>query len=122
MVAHIDDHLIDSEPTALASTETIPLRELRSVMITHGFTDPAKHGERSRRRDLTISLGWGAVQRIDLAPASCGDPQCEADHGLTGASTPDDLVIRVSAEAEGEAALTAALGFARALSAATAHV
>lgn len=122
VVAHVDDHALEGEATALASTETIPLRELRSVVITQGFTDPAEHGDGSRRRDLTISLGWGAVQRIDLAPASCGDPQCDADHGLTGASTPDDLVIRVSAEAEGETALAAALDFARALSAATARI
>lgn len=120
IVAHVDDHAIDGTPTALASTEAAPLRELRSVVVTQSFTDPADHGAGSRRRDLTISLGWGAVQRIDLEPASCGDPACEADHGLTGAATPDDLVIRVSAEAEGEAALAQALAFARALSAATA--
>lgn len=119
VVAHVDDHAMDGEPTALASTEAIPLRELRSVVITQSFTDPAASAGVARRRDLTISLGWGAVQRIDLGPAACGDPQCEADHGLTGASTPDDLVIRVSAEAEGEAALATALHFAGALSAAT---
>lgn len=120
VVAHVDDHALDGTPTALASTETTPLRFLRSVVMTQSFTDPAEHGAGSRRRDLTISLGWGSVQRIDLEPASCGDPECEADHGLTGAATPDDLVIRVSAEAEGEAALREAYAFARALSAATA--
>lgn len=121
IVAHVDDHTFDGEAQALASTEAVPLREVRSVVITQGFTDPAQHDGVSRRRDLTMSLGWGAVQRIDLEPATCGDPQCEADHGLTGAATPDDLVVRVSAEAEGEEALGAALAFARALSAATAR-
>ncbi|GMA31456.1 DUF5998 family protein [Litorihabitans aurantiacus] len=118
LVAHVDDQVVDGALTALASTEAVPLRELRSVVLTQGFTDPAAHGG-SRRRDLTMSLGWGAVQRLDLEPAGCADPSCEADHGLTGAATPDDLVVRVSAEAEGEAALAVAVTFARSLSAAT---
>ncbi|PWD49834.1 phosphodiesterase [Serinibacter arcticus] len=118
VVAHVDDQVVEGSLTALASTEAVPLREMRSVVITQGFTDPAASGG-SRRRDITISLGWGAVQRIDLEPAGCADPSCDADHGLTGSATPDDLVIRVSAEAEGEAALTGAVTFARALSAAT---
>ena len=118
LVAHVDDQVVDGTLTAVASTEAVPLRELRSVVITQGFSDPAAQGG-SRRRDITISLGWGAVQRIDLEPAGCADPSCEADHGLTGASTPDDLLIRVSAEAEGEPALAGAVAFARALSAAT---
>ena len=120
VVGHVDDQAVDGTLTALASTEAVPLRELRSVVIPQGFTDPAAP-EGSRRRDITISLGWGAVQRIDLEPATCADPGCEADHGLTGAATPDDLVIRVSAEAEGEQALAVAAAFARALSAATAR-
>lgn len=118
VVAHVDDSSDGGRPTALASTEAVPLRDLRSVVITQGFSDPAAAGV-SRRRDITISLGWGAVQRLDLEPAGCADPSCDADHGLTGSATPDDLAIRVSAEAEGEAALTGAVAFARALSAAT---
>lgn len=137
VVAHVDDHVqeadipMDGAPapqreipglaTALASTEAVPLREIRSVVITQGFSDPDRP-RGARRRDLTISLGWGAVQRIDLEPTRCADPNCEADHGLTGASTPDDLVIRVSAEAEGDQALEDALTFARALSAATSRL
>ena len=124
VVAHVDDHAGHeghATATALASTEAVPIRELRSVVITQGFNDPAAHDGNQGPRDLTISRGWGAVQRIDLEPATCGDPACEADHGLTGAATPDDLVIRVSAEAEGTHALAAALTFAKALSRATAR-
>jgi D-arabinose 5-phosphate isomerase GutQ len=47
------------------------------------------------------------------------DPNCTADHGLTGQVTPDDVVVRVSSEAEGDAAVRAAVDFARALSRAT---
>lgn len=61
----------------------------------------------------------GAVGRVELEPATCGDPQCDADHGYTGSITGDDLSLRISADAEGENALAEAVAFARTLSAAT---
>jgi hypothetical protein len=61
------------------------------------------------------------VQRIDLEPAHCADPSCEADHGSTGQLVPDDLVLRISAQAEGRDAVDRAVAFAHALSAATAR-
>lgn len=125
VVAHVDDHPADSEhPSASASatTESVPVSTLHSVGLTHGVPDPARHRPGAVPSELTLALGWGAVRRLDLEPATCGDPACEADHGLTGTSTPDDLVVRVSAQAEGEGAVRAALDFARALSAATARV
>ena len=63
---------------------------------------------------------WGAVGRIDLEPAGCADPECEADHGYTGVVTSDDYSLRVSAAAEGPEAVANLLGFADALSARTA--
>jgi hypothetical protein len=48
----------------------------------------------------------------------CADPGCDADHGFDGTITSDDIALRVSADADGEVALTTALTFARALSAA----
>ncbi len=120
IVAHVDDAPAGSgEPTALATTESVPLREVRSVALTHGVSEPARGG-RMRAQELTVAIGWGAVQTLDLQPASCGDPDCEADHGYTGTLTPDDVVVRVSAQAEGSGALAAAVAFARSLSAATA--
>ena len=41
------------------------------------------------------------MRRIDLEQASCDDPECEADHGYTGALVGDDLTVRMSAAAEG---------------------
>lgn len=123
VVAHVDDHAPagpGQAASATSSTEAVPLTEVRSVVVTQGFSDPAQ-SERTALRELTISVGWGAVQRLDLEPATCGDPKCEADHGYTGAVTSDDLVIRVAADAEGDAALAAARAFAAALSAATAR-
>jgi hypothetical protein len=60
------------------------------------------------------------VSRIDLEPASCGDPHCEADHGYTGTASNDDLALRVSEAADGAPVVAQILEFAAALSQATA--
>jgi len=122
VVAHVDDHPADSEhPSASASatTEAVPLSELRSVVLTHVMPSPEQHRPGESAQELTLAIGWGAVSRVDLEPATCGDPACEADHGLTGTLTPDDIVVRVSAAAEGVEAVRAASAFARRLSAAS---
>jgi hypothetical protein len=122
VMAHVDDHPADSEnPSASASatTEAVPLDRLQSVGLTHVVPVPERHRPGAVPAELTLALGWGAVRRIDLEPATCGDPACEADHGLTGSSAPDDVVVRISAQAEGREAVRAAIAFARALSAAS---
>ncbi|WP_230421522.1 DUF5998 family protein, partial [Actinomadura soli] len=58
---------------------------------------------------------------IDLEPATCGDENCEADHGYTGSVTSDDLSLRVSEAADGADAVGHVLAFAEELSAATAR-
>jgi hypothetical protein len=123
VVAHVDDNPADREhpsASAAATTEAVPLRELRSVSLTHVVEDPQRHRRGEGLIEVTLALGWGAVSRIDLEPAGCTDPDCEADHGLTGTMSPDDVVVRVSAAAEGKDAVQAAVSFARRLSAATA--
>ena len=70
--------------------------------------------------EVVLTVGWGAVARLDLEPAGCSDPACEADHGYTGTATADDLVVRVSAQGDGSDAVGQALVFAAALSAALA--
>jgi len=122
VVTHVDDHPADSEhPSASASatTETVPLSELRSVAVTHVVPNPEQHVTGSPATELTLVIGWGAVSRVDLEPATCGDPACDADHGFTGTMTPDDVVVRVSAAAEGVDSVRAAAAFARRLSAAS---
>ncbi|OLT53073.1 DUF5998 family protein [Cellulosimicrobium sp. CUA-896] len=124
VTAHVDDHPADSEnpsASAAATTESVPLAEIRSVSLTHVVADPQKHRTGTPPLEVTLALGWGAVSRVDLAPAGCDDPACEADHGMTGQILPDDVVVRVSAEAEGRAAVAAAVDFATALSRATAQ-
>lgn len=124
VVAHVDDHPADSEhPSASASatTEAVPLSELKSVALTHVVGQPDQHKAGTGASELTLVIGWGAVSRVDLEPATCGDPSCDADHGLTGTLAPDDVVVRVSALAEGAEHVRAATAFARQLSAASAR-
>lgn len=124
IVAHVDDmppEHPEMPPAAAATTESVPLHQINAVGITHGISDPAHYRPGSSPAEVTVAVSWGAVQRVDLEPAVCPDPDCDADHGLTGALVPDDLVVRVSAAAEGQQALEAAIQFASALSAATAH-
>lgn len=124
VTAHVDDAPADGDNQhtgqAAATTESVALREIRSVAVTHIVSEPERHPSSEGAREVTLAIGWGAVSRIDLEPASCPDPTCDADHGLTGQLTPDDVVVRVSSAAEGADAVRAAVAFARALSRATA--
>lgn len=124
VVAHVDDipgEDPDTTPAAAATTESVPIRHLRTVGLTHGVNDPMSYRRGSAFSEVTLALSWGAVSRVELEPATCGDPTCDADHGFTGSMLPDDLVVRVSSDAEGPAAVRAAISFAAALSAATAR-
>ncbi len=125
VVAHADDHDPDAlspEPYASASTESVALHHVRSLVLSHAVTRPEQHRAGMTPRELTLSIGWGGVSRLDLEPAGCADPECEADHGYTGSAAADDITLRLSADAEGADAVRAAVGFAKALSAAVAAV
>jgi hypothetical protein len=125
VVAHADDHAPegpDGPPHAYATatTEAVPLSAVRSVVVNHVIPKPEAYRRGTGSRDLTLTIGWGAVSRLDLEPAACADPECEADHGYSGTASADDISVRVSADADGVPALRAALGFARGLGAAIA--
>ncbi len=123
VIAHADDHEagtgVEGEvslPVATATSETVPLTSVRGVMLTHVVTSPDAYVPGSLGREITLTIGWGAVARIDIVPASCGDPECDADHGFEGTVASDDISLRISADADGDRALTDALRFARTLS------
>lgn len=123
IVGHTDEHGADEQnpvPYATASTEAVRLERVDSVVVTRVVSDPARHRPGGPAAEVVLTIGWGAVSRIDLEPASCGDPQCEADHGYTGTASNDDLSLRVSEVADGADVVTQALAFASALSEATA--
>lgn len=124
VVAHADDHAPEGpdgppHPYATAATEAVPLSSVRSVVVNHVVPKPQTYRRGTGSRDLTLTISWGAVSRLDLEPARCADPECEADHGYTGTASADDISVRVSVDADGADALRAALTFARILGAAT---
>lgn len=129
IIGHTDEHgtepELDGVDTAVGSyastsTETVRLDRVSTVVVTRVVDDPAKHVAGAMPREVVLTIGWGAVGRIDLEPAGCGDPHCEADHGYTGTVTGDDLALRVSTGADGPDAVSQTLAFAAALSVATA--
>ncbi len=120
VLAHTDEHPGDDllpEPYTSTSTEAIALSSVRSVVVTRMVANPTSGPAPAAEAVLTIS--WGGVGRIDLEPADCADPDCDADHGYTGVLAGDDFSLRVSAAADGGDAVAGLLGFAEALSART---
>ncbi len=123
LLGHADDRPADQltpAPFVTASTEAVPLATVRSVVVNRVITDPVRYSG-GRPQEVTVTIGWGAVSRLDLEPATCGDPDCEADHGYTGTASADDIALRVSEAAEGADAVDRMLAFASALSRATAR-
>lgn len=124
ILAHTDEHAPDDllpEPYTSTSTEAIALSSVSSVVVNRMVTNPASvdGGEMPAPAEAVMTVGWGGVNRIDLEPAGCSDPQCEADHGYTGVLASDDFSLRVSAAADGAGAVAELLAFAESLSAAT---
>ena len=123
VVGHTDEHPPDEtaeRPYATSSTEAVRLERVDSVVVTRVVGEPAKYLSGGPAHEVVVTIGWGAVSRIDLEPAACSDPECDADHGYTGTSSNDDLSLRVSEVADGADVVQQALAFAGALSQATA--
>jgi len=119
---HIDDgrgEADEVEQAAAATVESALLRTVSSVALTHVVHDPEKFRAGDAPSELVLAVGWGVHARIELEPATCGDENCEADHGYSGGVTGDDTMVRVSALADGEASVRALEAFAAALLAAT---
>ena len=127
ILAHTDEHAPDDllpAPYTSSSTEAVALSAVRSVVVNRIVANPASYAGKPipapGANEAVLTIGWGAVGRIDLEPAGCSDPNCEADHGYTGVVSSDDFSLRVSAAAEGPEAVVNLLGFADALSSRTA--
>lgn len=117
ILAHTDEHPADemlAEPYTSTTSEAVPVEAVKSVVVTRVVSqtgsDPA---------EAVLTIGWGVLSRVDLEPARCADPECEADHGYTGNIAGDDFTLRVSAAADGGSAVQRLLAFARILSSAT---
>lgn len=121
IVGHVDDHASSAPGAsqATATTESIPLRSVNGVMLTHEVARPSEYRPGTLGKNVTVSITWGAVSRLTLNSAMCEDQSCTADHGYDGTLQRDDIALRVSAEVDGADAVEAVLGFARSLSSAS---
>ncbi|MCY7396522.1 MAG: DUF5998 family protein [Nocardioides sp.] len=120
VLAHTDEHAGDDllpEPYTSTSTEAVRLSAVTSVVVTRMIANPTKGP--TPPAEAVMTIGWGGVSRLDLEPAGCEDPECEADHGYTGVLASDDFTLRVSAAADGKDAVAGLLSFAESLSAGT---
>ena len=124
IVAHTDESEGPAEVTqALTTTESVPLREVNSVALSQVVSRPEHHGSRkSGVAEAWLTITWGTMRRLDLEPAHCGDPDCTADHGMTGTVAGDDLTLRVSATGDGADKVSQLLPFTSALQLATGSV
>ncbi len=105
---HTDDGVeeADADDQAITTTESVPLANVRSVALSRIVRRPERYEAGAPQIVETwLALGWGAMGRIDIEPASCDDPTCEADHGYTGTAAGEDLILRMSAAADGGDAL-----------------
>ena len=124
ILCHTDEHAPDEllpEPYTSTSTEAIRLSSVRSVVVNRMVTNPASFagGDEPTPSEAVLTVGWGGINRIDLEPAACADPECDADHGYTGVLASDDFSLRVSSAADGQDAVDELLAFAETLSART---
>jgi hypothetical protein len=125
VIGHTDEYPADEAhptPYALSSTEAVPLRGVTSVVVTRTVAMPSAYESGDSVHEVMLSIGWGAVSRVELEVATCGDPECEADHGFTGTLAADDYSLRMSQAGDGPRGPDQLVAFAEALSAATASV
>lgn len=118
VLLHTDEHPADDVvPRAYTSTtsEAVAIGRVRSVVVSRMVSADSQVLE-----EAVLTIGWGSVSHIDVEPARCSDPDCEADHGYSGSLTSDDFTLRLSAAADGAAGPEQLLEFGRMLSVETA--
>lgn len=120
IIGHTDDHPAEGgtpRTYATSSTESVALEKINTAVLTRVVPDPEGYAVAVRNNggaeihETWLSIGWGAMRRIDIEPATCTDPNCEADHGYTGNVVADDLTIRMSVAADGADRVTRLIRF-----------
>lgn len=125
LVAHAEDHPVEQPGVpamAMSSLEAVPLRRMRSVVVANVVANPQSYEPGALPDEVTLTLCWGTVQRLEWEPANCLDPQCNAEHGTVGQVTSDDMTVRITQAADGAPAVQQALAFAHAVNAQLAAV
>ena len=102
---HVDE--MDAGSATIA-TAVHRVGDIAGYSTMEVYTDPENATGLS---EMTIALDLKGARHLELEPARCDDPNCMADHGLTGSSFPDDLTFRISAAADGQDALDEAMVF-----------
>lgn len=117
IVGHTDESDAPGEAgQAMSTTESVGLHRISSVALTRVVAHPERHGRgRSADTETWLSVGWGTATRVELEPAHCGDPECDADHGYSGTIAADDLTVRMSVAADGPDNVARLVSFATAL-------
>lgn len=117
IVGHTDESDAPGEAgQAMSTTESVGLDKITSVALTRVVAHPERYGSnRSATVETWLSVGWGTARRLDLEPAHCGDPECDADHGYSGTLAADDLTVRMSVAADGADNVARLVSFATAL-------
>lgn len=115
---HMDDgagHSGEGAHEAQATVESAFVKRITNMALTHVVHHPEDFRDGDAPSELVLAVGWGIHSRIELEPATCGDENCDADHGYTGGITGDDTLVRVSAIADGEDTVRALEDFAATL-------
>lgn len=115
---HVGDQAIpgqERETVAQASSEAIRIPRVASVTTRYLYPNADVHQSGASPHELIIALSWGSSTRTEIGAAACGDPECTAEHGYMAESTQEDLVIRISSEADGSQAVEQAQDFVRRL-------
>ena len=115
IVSHTDEHNHDGEFYASTSNESVRLSAIDTVVLNQVVKNPMG-SVGPTLSEVVLTVGWGAVSRIELEPAACGDPDCDAEHGFVGTSTNDDFSLRVSQAADGDETVARVREFADILS------
>lgn len=112
VVAHLDDEPADelNPSQVVATSERVRLSRIGSLGLSQTF-DSSDTSTEGREAEVTLGISWGGSHRVELERGWCDDPECQADHGWSGTLAPSDVALRVSALADGDSAVKAALRF-----------
>ena len=77
VITHVDDQQLDEageQMVAQVSTESVPVTQIRSVVLSYMYAQPQDYKPSDPARELTLAIAWSGGQRLDMGPAGCGDP------------------------------------------------
>ena len=98
-ITHVDDQQLDengADTVARVSSETVPISQIRSVTLSYAYHQPQNYQPGTPIMELNLAVSWTGTQQLELYPAMCEDPECQADHGYTGTAASEDVVMRIS--------------------------